>query len=232
MNFLKKNIKVIVIITIISIILVFYYFNHIKNMKDIEITNESELTQDIEEGKDDKQKKKEYEEETKEKEVNSKEEKNQKIQNEKYRERIMVDVEGAVNMPGIVELNENERIVNVIERAGGLKENANLRDINLAEKVEDGMKIYIPTNDEILDKKEEVLKDKKDTKTKGQNKKVNLNRATQTELETIPGIGPSTAVKILNYRKEKGNFRKLEELKEISGIGESKFNKMKDFIEI
>ena len=224
MNFLKKNIKIILIITSISIIGIFYYLNYTKDKKDIEITNENELSEDI-------VGEKQNDEDNKEMKTEEKEKYNQKKDNE----RIMVDIEGAVNNPGIVELIPDERIVNVIEKAGGLKENANLRDINLAEKVEDGMKIYIPTNDEILNKKEAekiTQNNIKESKVISQTIKVNLNKATQTELETIPGIGPSTAMKILNYRKEKGKFKKIEELKEISGIGESKFNKMKDFIEI
>lgn len=225
MNFFKKNIKIILIITSISIIGIFYYLNYTKDKKDIELTNETELSKDI---ADEEQNNEEN------KEMKMEEEKD-KYNQKNNKEKIMVDIEGAVNKPGIVELNLDERIVNVIERAGGLKENANLRDINLAEKVEDGMKIYIPTNEEVLNKKEEekaTQNNIKDSKAISQSKKVNLNKATQTELETIPGIGPSTAMKILNYRKEKGNFKKIEELKEISGIGENKFNKMKDFIEI
>lgn len=63
-----------------------------------------------------------------------------------------------------------------------------------------------------------------------QNAKININTATQTELETLPGIGPSTALKIIAYRKEKGKFKTIEEIKDVSGIGESKFNHIKDLI--
>lgn len=63
-----------------------------------------------------------------------------------------------------------------------------------------------------------------------QNAKININTATQTELETLPGIGPSTALKIIAYRKEKGKFKTIEDIKEVSGIGESKFNNIKDSI--
>ncbi len=74
-----------------------------------------------------------------------------------------------------------------------------------------------------VSKEEEKSKDMK-------SEKVNINTATQTELETLPGIGPSTAMKIITYRKEKGKFMKKEEIKEVSGIGESKYNKIKDLI--
>lgn len=63
-----------------------------------------------------------------------------------------------------------------------------------------------------------------------QNTKVNINTATQTQLETLPGIGPSTASKIVSYRKENGKFKSIEDIKKVSGIGGSKFDKIKDFI--
>ena len=64
------------------------------------------------------------------------------------------------------------------------------------------------------------------------NSKININKATQAELEIIPGIGPSTALKIINYRNENGKFKSIEDVKNISGIGDSKYEKMKDYITI
>ncbi len=64
------------------------------------------------------------------------------------------------------------------------------------------------------------------------NAKININTATQTQLETLPGIGPSTAIKIINYRKEKGKFKAIEDIKEVSGIGDSKFEKIKEYITV
>lgn len=122
-------------------------------------------------------------------------------------------------------------------KRGGVREDAYVDDINLAYKLEDGMKIHIPTKNE----KENTVNittssgvvSNSDTNLEIQNDKntkVNINTATQTQLETLPGIGPSTATKIIAYRKEKGKFSKIEDVKEVSGIGEAKFNKMKDFI--
>lgn len=72
-----------------------------------------------------------------------------------------------------------------------------------------------------------------DTNTeKAQNTKININTATQTQLETLPGIGPSTATKIITYRTETGKFKKIEDIKEVSGIGDSKFEKIKDYITV
>lgn len=129
-------------------------------------------------------------------------------------------------------------------RHGGVKEEAFTEDINLAYKLEDGMKIHIPTKQEKeMDKVEEkeyisdssgVSNDHemKIEKQNTKNSKVNINTATQTQLETLCGIGPSTASKIIAYREEKGKFNKIEDIKEVHGIGETKFEKIKDFISI
>jgi len=154
---------------------------------------------------------------------------------------IMVHVSGAVNKEGIVELKQNSRIADAIEKAEGLKENACMEEINLAYVVEDGMKIHIPTQEEKQKndiQKEYITKSsgietKENTKINHeQSTKININTATQTELETLPGIGPSTALKIISYRKEKGKFKTIEEIKEVSGIGDSKFNSIKDLINV
>lgn len=167
-------------------------------------------------------------------------------------EKILIHISGAVNSEGIIQLTENSRISDAIEKAGGLREDANIKDINLAYKLEDGMKIYIPNNAEQEEKEknnnvknETTLDNTNEYKTtSGQNEnvktvnsssnnsKVNINTATQTELETLPGIGPSTALKIINYRKENGKFKSIEDIKEISGIGEAKFANIKEFIAI
>ncbi len=116
-----------------------------------------------------------------------------------------------------------------------------MKDINLAYKLEDGMKIHVSTKQEKANQNHIDENDITDSlgisvgnekKENTQNAKVNINTATQTQLETLPGIGPSTAIKILNYRKEKGRFKKIEDIKEVSGVGDNKFEKMKAFITI
>lgn len=162
-------------------------------------------------------------------------------------DRILVHISGAVNKEGIVELKAGSRIADAIDKAGGMKEEADIEEINLAYPLEDGMKIRIPTKQEKSEKSNEVQEEKlenyvttssgissseksKEKNNNTQNKKVNINTATQTELETLPGIGPSTAMKIISYRNEKGKFSKIEDIKEVSGIGDSKYNKIKDLI--
>ena len=119
--------------------------------------------------------------------------------------------------------------------AGGLKEEADLKQINLAYVLEDGMKINIPSKNESRNEASNntenyTTKENLNSSNNAKTSKVNINSATQTELETLPGIGPSTALKIINYRKEKGKFNKIEDIKNVNGIGESKFNKIKEFI--
>ena len=151
---------------------------------------------------------------------------------------MVVHISGAVLNEGVIELKEGSRITDAIEKAGGLKENAYIKDINLAEILEDGIKINIPTIDEYNKSKDNDSEEKSnnafqtdnkttskkinisqsDNKFTGQNnnKKVNINTATQSELETLPGIGLSTALKIINYRKENGKFKSIEDIKKVS----------------
>ena len=169
-------------------------------------------------------------------------------------DKIIVHVSGAVNKEGIVELEENSRISDAIDKAEGLKENADTKNINLAFKLEDGMKIYIPTigesreqnkqngqsqNQTLMDETSKYVTSSsgvvQEEQTNGQseqkkNEKININTATQTQLETLPGIGPSTSLKIVNYREENGKFKNIEDIKEVSGIGDAKYENIKDLI--
>ena len=138
---------------------------------------------------------------------------------------IVVYICGAVKESKVITLNENSRVCDAIEAVGGLSSEADLTNINLAYILEDGEKIYIP-------KKGEVTENNTFTSSNNSNSKININKASQVELETIPGIGPSTALKIINYRNENGKFSKIEDIKNVSGIGESKFNNIKDYISV
>ena len=157
-------------------------------------------------------------------------------------EKIVVYITGEVLNSAVYEMNPNDRIADVIEKAGGLKEEADIKNINLACILEDGMKIYIPN----VNEKNEIsanVTDKyqpndtwsnysTDNSAKSNNSKVNINVATQSQLEALPSIGPSTATKIIDYRNEHGKFKSIEDIKNVSGIGESKFTKIKNLITI
>lgn len=151
---------------------------------------------------------------------------------------IFVHIAGCVQKEGMLELSSNSRIADAIEKAGGLTQEADLSDINLAYLLEDGMKIYIPNQNERQENNEKTKNIPKEENTPSMqiqdtNTKqdvININTATQEELDTLPGIGPATAAKIIAYRKEKGKFNNKEEIKEVSGIGEAKYEKMKEYI--
>ena len=145
---------------------------------------------------------------------------------------IIVYITGEVMRPGIYEMNENSRISDLVEKAGGLTENASLAKVNLAYKIDDGQKITIPCiNNEIVgdiineDAGENVLEE-----SESFGEKVNINTASISDFMKISGIGESTAQKIIEYRKNNGKFKTIEDIKNVSGIGESKYNQIKDYI--
>lgn len=141
----------------------------------------------------------------------------------KETETIKIHICGEVNYNGILELEIGSRISDAIEDAGGVTENADLSKINLAYILEDGEKIYIPNiNDENIDF----------LISENSSKKININTADEEELENIPGVGPSLAKSIVNYRKENGKFTSIEDIKNVSGVGESKYKKMEEYIKI
>lgn len=124
-------------------------------------------------------------------------------------------------------------MADAIEAAGGITTNADIDRINLAYIVQDGQKINIP-NVNSVEKEIYIIENIgeniiiEDIKTS--NNLININTANQSELETLTGIGPSTALKIINYREENGKFKTIEDIKKVPGIGESKFDAIKNEI--
>ncbi|WP_324824031.1 helix-hairpin-helix domain-containing protein [Sinanaerobacter sp. ZZT-01] len=145
---------------------------------------------------------------------------------------IFIDVSGAVHKPSVVQLTEGSRVFEAIELAGGINEEADTKNINLAQTLKDGEKIYIQTKEEALSgtKVESKIHTNKEGGD-GENK-INLNRADSMELQKLKGVGPSTAERILAYREQYGAFKSIEELKNVSGIGEKTFEKLKNYIYI
>lgn len=161
-------------------------------------------------------------------------EENEIVDEEIDEEEIIVHITGAVNNPGIVRTKEGARIADIIELAGGELESADTSEINLAYKVQDGEKIYIPTKGE---NKENLIyitteAGNNPISKSEDNKKVNINTASQEELDTLQGIGPSTATKIIEYREKNGKFKTIEEIKNVTGIGDSKFEAIKENISV
>jgi competence protein ComEA len=143
---------------------------------------------------------------------------------------VLIDIKGAVKLPGVYELANGERIIDAVDKAGGFLPIADTRKVNLAALLVDEMVIYVPEEGEEV----EVLtlvdntrgKDGKDT---GQGK-VNINTATVEELTTLSGIGPSKANAIIEYREENGMFKSIDELVNVTGIGEKSLEKIQDDI--
>ena len=145
---------------------------------------------------------------------------------------IIVYVCGAVKESKVVTLKQNSRICDAIDAAGGLTKDADLININLAYILEDGEKIYIPKKGEKVESESSNSSYSNYSSSSLKTSKININKATQTELETIPGIGPSTALKIINYREEYGKFSSIEDIKNVPGIGDAKYEQMKEYITV
>lgn len=234
MKKINKKTKIVLLIISISIMIILYavYFYHSRIYEEFE---ETELTKELIPYEKDKQ------------ETNSnKEAKENNTSSEENRinvddEVIIVHITGAVKNWGIIELPINSRVADAIEKAGGLTEDADISNVNLAYILEDGMKVKIPSINDVKEngKQEESYISKENGENivdfsgdsfKPMNSIVNINTATQTELETLPGIGTSTALKIVNYRNEHGKFENIEDIKNVNGIGEAKFNSIKELI--
>ncbi|WP_300408049.1 helix-hairpin-helix domain-containing protein [Lagierella sp.] len=138
---------------------------------------------------------------------------------------IYVHIDGEVNKPGLYKVKNSSRINDVLTMAGGTTALADLKDINLAKKVEDEMKIYIPSTQEMVI--DHVSSDNKESSSS----KVNINTADKDTLKTLPGIGDTRAEEIIRYREE-NKFSKPEDLQNISGIGSKTYEKLKDLISV
>lgn len=152
-------------------------------------------------------------------------------------EFVAIHITGEVKHPGVVKVKEGCRIQDIIKAAGGLTENADISNVNLAYIVEDGTKIRIPSttdekNKEYISKDigEGIIVDEENGNNN--NTVININTANETELEELPGIGTSIAGRIVEYRNKNGKFKNIEDIKNVTGIGDSKFEKIKDLIKI
>lgn len=227
-EYVKKNI----ILTSVSFILLcisvfeFVYFNVMKSNCDSDINNAEENIS-LNDKKDDEDK---------------------KVDGEEY---IYVDIKGEVNKPNVYYVKVGSRVNDLIKEAGGLTKNANTRFINLSKKMEDGEVIVIYSNKEINDAKknsllevsapcvcEEVKNDAcyndndNNTNNNSSNKKVNINTASQSELTSLNGIGEAKAKAIINYRNTNGKFKTINDIKNVTGISDALFSKIKENITV
>lgn len=147
-------------------------------------------------------------------------------------EEIYVHVCGCVRKPGVYQLHSGARTQEAIDAAGGFSEKANQTAWNLAEVLQDGMQIYIPSKEEAKEALNEEQSSKKVLSASPKGDTVNINTASKEELVTLPGIGKSRADAIIACREEKGSFTSIEEIKNVAGIGEGIFNRLKDLITV
>jgi competence protein ComEA len=146
---------------------------------------------------------------------------------------IYVDVEGAVQTPGVVCLEEGSRVADAIDAAGGLTDQAYITGTNQARSLTDGEQIVIPTIEEheaSLQASVSSSGDVSSASAQSQDGKININTATSAELQTISGIGESKAQKIIDYRNANGNFKSIDELTNVSGIGDKTLESIRDKI--
>lgn len=167
--------------------------------------------------------------------------------------KVKVDIKGAVNNPGVFEMEADARVIDVIAEAGGLTEEADTSLINLSKKVEDEMVITIYTQAQIeameeecppcecpeindactLEEDEAQTTESKDTSTSATpTGKISINTATSEQLQTLDGIGEAKAEAIIGYRETNGTFKDIEEIKNVSGIGDAIYEKIKDDITV
>ena len=150
--------------------------------------------------------------------------------------KIVIHITGEVNNEGIIEIKEGGRISDAIEEAGGLTKEADLERVNLAYELEKKQKIYIP-NKKDKDIEEYVTEGVDDIVLPDELSKagdglVNINKASSEELQELDGIGEALAENIIAYRENNGKFKNIEDIKNVSGIGDSKYEKIKDNIKI
>jgi len=127
-------------------------------------------------------------------------------------DKIIVHITGAVNKPGVVELSKDARIVEAVNAAGGLTENADVNAVNLARKLKDEEKVHISSKDEVTESSS--------VKSSGL---ININTGSLEELKSLPGVGDVIAQGIIDYREKNGDFTQLEDLKNVTRIGDKIF---------
>lgn len=200
----KKNIAIVAIIVIIIIVIIIINMTQTEE-KEEDWIEEVELTQETE---------------------------------PEEHKKIKIHITGEVINKGIVEINEGGRIIDAIEKAGGTTQIADLSKINLAYVLEDGQKVNIPSiNDKQLENEEQyITQENQENVIVGENlskkteKRININTANEQELQNLQGIGETMAKRIVEYRKANGKFKEIEDLKNVKGIGNAKYDKIKQNI--
>ena len=138
--------------------------------------------------------------------------------------RIKVYIAGAVKKPGVYELDDGSRVEDALKLAGGPEAEADMLRINLAARLKDEQQIIVPKEGETVDK---IIMDEQNIES---GPRININTADEVKLKELPGIGQAKANNIIAYRTEHGYFKSIEDIKNVSGIGEKIFEQLKDLI--
>lgn len=165
---------------------------------------------------------------------NKKEDNYNEINIEKYdKKMITVFISGEVNNPGVVTIDSEKRLSDAIDVLGGITESADLNKINLAMKLKDESHYIIPKLGEYNElHSNNIFERNTQSSTNIQSNLININNANAAQLDTLPGIGEVTANKIINHREENGLFKSIEEIKKVNGIGDKKYEEIKNLISI
>lgn len=149
--------------------------------------------------------------------------------NEDFLEKIVVDIKGEVVKPGIYEMAVGKRIIDVINESGGLTSIADTSNINLSEKISDEMLIIIPSKDEV---KQGLTNNNTISLKEHHDGKISINTATVEDFMKIKGLGEVKSKSIIEYRNQNGRFKSIEEITNVTGIGNSTFEKIKNYIKV
>ena len=150
--------------------------------------------------------------------------------------QVIIHVAGAVKNPGVYQLKSTDRIVDAVKIAGGATEEANLDLINLAALLKDGQKIIVPyktyseIGEEINTNTYNYVSSAYSSSPVSTSAKININTANTNTLQTLPGIGPVLSERIIEYRNQNGLFGMIDDIKDVSGIAEKKYEGIKDLI--
>lgn len=146
---------------------------------------------------------------------------------------ITVFISGEVKNPGVVAIDAEKRLSDAVNELGGTTENADLNKVNLAVKLKDESHYIIPKiGDNSESHNKETFENNIENDLNNKNNLININAASIQELDALPGVGEATANKIVNYREEKGKFNSIEEIKNVNGIGDKKYEELKTLISI
>lgn len=153
------------------------------------------------------------------------------VEFEEQKEKIYVQISGEIKYPGVYEMENGDRVFQLVEKAGGLTENADLNSINLSKKLIDGEKIIIFAK-KVISESSTSISQSGSLSNQPKSNLVNINTASKKELESLPGIGPTLAQRIIDYRETNGYFQTIEDIKKVSGIGDKKFEAIKNLITV